>query len=143
MTIKVGGVPATAPQIVQLNADLGQLNASQVAGFEDGELRTASGTVYSLSELLPSATTITGPGTYNVAGAGAEFAGWYCQTANGNVTVYNALTATGTPVISAEATVTGPRPLMGAGTTGRDTFAGGVTFVLSGTAVLRVYASVV
>jgi hypothetical protein len=119
----------------------GSLTSSQVAGLNSGVILSSTGVQYSLSEVLPGPTTLTGAGTTQVVTGSSEVAGWYCSVAAGTITVYDNTASAGTPIINAETLVAGPRPIMGAGTNGRDIFATGVRVVLSGAATVRFYAA--
>lgn len=112
------------------------LTPSQVAGVAEGTLLSSDGlTVYSLSETSPY-VTLTATGT---AFTGAcELAGWYCSVAVGNITIYDATSATGTPIVPATALAAGPMPIFGAGTTGKMALTTGCHVVLSGAATVRV-----
>jgi len=111
------------------------LTGAQYTALNDGDIMDADGGLYALSEALPY-VTLTATGT---AFAGpCEVAGWYGSVAAGNITVYDALSATGTPFVPAEATATGFRPIRGAGINGTIEFATGFHAVLTGAATLRI-----
>lgn len=100
----------------------------------DGDIQSPTGALYALSELTPYVTltasdiAFTGP---------CELAGWYCSVADGTITIYDALSATGTPIVPATALVAGPMPIFGAGTTGKLALTTGCYVVLSGAATVR------
>ncbi len=100
----------------------------------DGDIQSPTGALYALSELTPYVTltasdiAFTGP---------CELAGWYCSVAAGTITIYDALSATGTPIVPATALVAGPMPIFGAGTTGKLALTTGCYVVLSGAATVR------
>lgn len=105
-----------------------------VSADDDGTL-LIEGVAYALSETTPY-VTLTATGT---AFTGAcELAGWYCSVAAGNITIYDATSATGTPIVPATALVAGPMPIFGAGTTGKLALTTGCHVVLSGAATVRV-----
>lgn len=90
---------------------------------------------YALSELTPYVTLAAS----GIAFTGAcELAGWYCSVAAGNITVYDALSATGTPIVPATTLAAGPMPIFGAGTTGKLALTTGCYVVLSDAATVRV-----
>lgn len=98
-------------------------------------VRQPNGGVLAMSETSPY-VTLTATGT---AFTGAcELAGWYCSVAAGNITIYDATSATGTPIVPATALVVGPLPIFGAGTTGKLALTTGCHVVLSGAATVRV-----
>lgn len=101
----------------------------------DGDIESPTGALYALSEtseyvtLTATGAAFTGP---------CELAGWYCSVAAGNITIYDALSATGTPIVPATALVAGPMPIFGAGTNGKLRLTTGCWVVLSGAATVRV-----
>ena len=103
----------------------------------DAQITTPDGAVVALSETSPYVTPDPSAGTTVLTGAG-ELAGWYCSVADGNITIYDALSATGTAIVPATALVVGPMPIMGAGTTAKLALATGCHVVLSGAATVRV-----
>jgi hypothetical protein len=110
------------------------LTSAQVSAFSNGTILTSAGGLIALSETTPY-VTLTATGS---AFSGAcELAGWYCSVAAGNITIYDALSATGTPIVPATALVAGPMPIFGAGTTGKLVMTTGCWVVLSGTATVR------
>lgn len=79
--------------------------------------------------------TLTATGT---AFSGAcELAGYYCSVAAGSITIYDALSATGTPIVPATALAVGPFPIFGAGTNGKLRLGTGCYVVLSAAATVR------
>ena len=111
------------------------LNAAQLAAFDSGNILSSAGALVAVSEATPY-VTLTATGT---AFTGAcELAGWYCSVAAGNITIYDATSATGTPIVPATALVVGPLPIFGAGTTGKLALTTGCHVVLSGAATVRV-----
>jgi len=101
---------------------------------ENGNLTDTAGGIFAISEVTPY-VTLTATGT---AFTGAcEYAGWYCSVAAGNITVYDALSATGTPIVPATALAVGPVPVFGPGNDGRMAFTTGCHVVLSGAATVR------
>ena len=96
------------------------------------------GALIALSETTPY-VTVTGITAGAAASSTAcELAGWYCSVAAGNITIYDALSATGTPIVPATALAVGPMPIFGAGTTGKLALTTGCHVVLSGAATVRV-----
>jgi hypothetical protein len=88
-----------------------------------------------LSEVTPY-VTLTASG---IAFSGpCELAGFYCSVAAGNITIYDALSAVGTPIVPATALVAGPAPIFGAGSNGKLALVTGCYVVLSGAATVRV-----
>jgi hypothetical protein len=100
-----------------------------------GTYVNSDGALYGLSETTPY-VTLTATGT--AFSGSCEMAGWYCSVAAGNITIYDALSATGTPIVPATALVAGPMPIFGAGTTGKLVLNTGCHVVLSGAATVRV-----
>ena len=104
----------------------------------DPSFVTIEGAIYKLSETTPY-VTVTGITAGTAASSTAcELAGWYCSVAAGNITIYDALSATGTPIVPATALAVGPMPIFGAGTTGKLALTTGCHVVLSGAATVRV-----
>lgn len=66
-----------------------------------------------------------------------ELAGWYCSVAAGTITVYDSLSAAGTPIVPTTTLVVGPNPIFGAGTSGKLFLVTGCWIVLSGGATIR------
>ena len=108
------------------------LARAYTAGMD--EIRTV---VYSLSETSPYVTPTASTGSAAFVGA-CELAGWYCSVAAGTITIYDALSATGTPIVPATTLVVGPMPIFGAGTTGKLALTAGCWVVLSGAATVLV-----
>ena len=101
-----------------------------------GAIIDASGAVHSLS---PTSAYVTLTATGAAFVGPCTLAGWYCSVAAGNITIYDAASATGTAFVPAEATAVGPRPINGAGTNSRVDFVTGCWVVLSGAATVRIY----
>jgi hypothetical protein len=114
------------------------LSAVQIAALRAGNIIADDGALYGLAETTPY-VTVTGitSGTTTFTGA-CELAGWYCSVAAGNITIYDATSVTGTPIVPATALVAGPMPIFGAGTTGKLALTTGCHVVLSGAATVRV-----
>lgn len=100
----------------------------------DGDIESPTGALYTLSEVTEY-VTLTATGSA-LAGP-CELAGWYCSVAAGNITIYDALSATGTPIVPATALVAGPMPIFGAGTNGKLRLTTGCWVVLSGAATVQ------
>lgn len=116
---------------------VGQLTLDQVTAFNAGSMQTSAGAIYGLAETSPYVTPTASAGSSAFSGA-CELAGWYCSVAAGTITIYDALSATGTPIVPATTLVVGPLPIMGAGTTGKIALTTGCWVVLSGAATVRV-----
>lgn len=95
------------------------------------------GELYGLAETTPYVNATASAGATVFSGA-CELAGWYCSVAAGNITIYDALSATGTPIVPTTALTAGPMPIFGAGTNGKLALATGCHVVLSGAATVRV-----
>jgi hypothetical protein len=67
-----------------------------------------------------------------------ELAGWLCSVAAGTITIYDALSATGTPIVPAETLTTAPRPIFGVGHSGKLQLVTGCHVVLSGAATVNI-----
>ena len=115
------------------------ITAAQAAALDDGTILGSDGTVYALSEVIPEVLANASATTTVLTGAGT-YAGYRCTTAAGNITVYDALSATGKVLVPTTALAVGSFPIYGAGHPGRIAIGTGVTVVLSGAAV--VYAGV-
>lgn len=97
----------------------------------------SDGAVVALAETSPYVTPTASTGSSAFSGA-CELAGWYCSVAAGTITIYDALSATGTPIVPATTLAVGPMPIMGAGTTAKMALTTGCWVVLSGAATVRV-----
>lgn len=104
---------------------------------DDSGLLAEDGSILALSEATPYVNATASAGATVFTGA-CELAGWYCSVAAGNITIYDALSATGTPIVPATALAVGPMPIFGAGTNGKLALATGCHVVLSGAATVRV-----
>lgn len=102
-----------------------------------GTYFSIAGTPYGLAETTSYVTPTPSTGSVAVSGA-CELAGWFCSVAAGTITIYDALSATGTPIVPATALAVGPMPIFGAGTTGKLALTTGCFVVLSGAATVRV-----
>ena len=80
-------------------------------------------------ELTATGTAFTGV---------CEYAGYYCTVAAGNITVYDNTSAAGTVIVPTTALATGPFPIFGAGTNGKQYLGTGCHVVLSGAATVRI-----
>lgn len=106
--------------------------SGEILGISAGGARayfSAPNEAYSYVTLTGSATAFAGP---------CEIVGWYCSVAAGNITIYDALSATGTPIVPATALVAGPMPILGPSTVDRIRFDTGCHVVLSGAATVRI-----
>lgn len=132
LTAQRGDIDYTIDSGVTSHAVTAQGNST------DGYSLIVDSGVLAVSETSPY-VTVTGPTAGTTVATGAcEVAGWYCSVAAGDATLYDATSVTGTAFVPAEATVAGPRPILGAGTNGKVAFANGATIVLSGAATVRV-----
>ncbi len=122
---------ATAP-----NPAKDVLSADQAAALNAGTILGADGAVYSLAS-AGGYVTLTGPGTFVAMAGPCRVRGWITSVANGSITVFDALSATGTAFIPAEALTLGGRPIWGSGNAGEVDFVTGATVVLSGSGVVR------
>lgn len=102
-----------------------------------GTYVNTDGALYGLAETTPYVNATASAGATVFSGA-CELAGWYCSVAAGTITIYDALSATGTPIVPATTLVVGPLPIFGAGTTGKLALTTGCHVVLSGAATVRV-----
>ena len=119
--------------------DVVSMEAINVAATYTGTstITTPDGGIVALAETSPYVTPTASTGSSAFSGA-CELAGWYCSVAAGTITIYDALSATGTPIVPATTLVVGPMPIMGAGTTGKIALTTGCWVVLSGAATVRV-----
>lgn len=142
------GAAAVAPQVISAATEVSVSAGSTVfaraltaAGTYDistaSEFGMPGGGVFALSEASPYVTPTASAGSSAFSGA-CELAGWYCSVAAGTITIYDALSATGTAIVPATTLVVGPLPIMGAGTTGKIALTTGCWVVLSGAATVRV-----
>jgi hypothetical protein len=126
--VQVGASGAVAVRI-------GGLTAAQETALQAGTLLAPDGALYAQSEATPY-VTLNATGT--AFSGPCELAGWYCSVAAGTITIYDATSATGTPIVPATALAVGPMPIFGAGTNGRLVLQNGCHVVLSGAATVRV-----
>lgn len=101
-----------------------------------GTYVNTNGALYGLAETTPYVTPTPTAGSSAFTGA-CELAGWFCSVAAGTITIYDALSAVGTPIVPATALAVGPMPIFGAGTTGKLALTTGCFVVLSGAATVR------
>lgn len=122
--------PISAMTAAQVAANLVLLSGA-------GTYVNTSGALYALAETTPYVTPAQSVGSLSFTGA-CELAGWFCSVAAGTITIYDALSAVGTPIVPATTLVVGPMPIFGAGTTGKLVMTTGCFVVLSGAATVRV-----
>lgn len=127
--------PNEAPFFVPLTPAAAAAAQTLVSGA--GTYINTNGALYGLVETTPYQTPAPTASTLLVTGP-CELAGWFCSVAAGTITIYDALSATGTPIVPATALVVGPMPIFGAGTPGKLALNTGCFVVLSGAATVRV-----
>lgn len=110
---------------------------SPIAAVKSSGLYGPGGQILALSE-VSAYYTAAGAGSYQAVSGQCELAGWYCSVAAGTITIYDALSATGTPIVPATALAVGPMPIFGPGTNNRLQLQTGCFVVLSGAATVRV-----
>ena len=142
------GSESIAPMVIAAATDV-QVSAGctvfakAITAAASYDIATASefgmpgGGVFALAETSPYVTPTASTGSSAFSGA-CELAGWYCSVAAGTITIYDALSATGTAIVPATTLAVGPLPIMGAGTTGKIALTTGCWVVLSGAATVRV-----
>ena len=146
-TEKVIG-PFSAGDVMTLTAQRGAVDYTVSAGVESfavvaqggssaGYSFVVDGSLMAVSEASPYVTPTPSAGS-SASATACELAGWYCSVAAGTITIYDALSATGTPIVPATTLVVGPMPIMGAGTNGKIALTTGCWVVLSGAATVRV-----
>ena len=119
-----------------------QIDAAESAAIHTlvsgaGTYVNANGALYGLAETTPYVTPAPSVGSSAFTGA-CELAGWFCSVAAGTITIYDALSAVGTPIVPATTLAVGPMPIFGAGTTGKLVMTTGCFVVLSGASTVRV-----
>lgn len=111
--------------------------ALQILVSGAGTYVNTNGALYGLTETTPYQTPAPTASTLLITGP-CELAGWFCSAAAGTITIYDALSAAGTPIVPATTLVVGPLPIFGANTTGKLVLTTGCFVVLSGAATVRV-----
>lgn len=134
-----GGAPYFDPNV---SNPLNPLTPAAAAALQilvsgAGTYVNTNGALYGLTETTPYQTPAPTASTLLITGP-CELAGWFCSVAAGTITIYDALSAAGTPIVPATTLVVGPLPIFGANTTGKLVLTTGCFVVLSGAATVRV-----
>lgn len=131
----------TAAQLAALAAAGGLTQyATYVASDTSIEYRANSASSLSpthVVEVTASVDATASAGATVFTGA-CEYAGYYCTVAAGNITIYDNTSAAGRVIVPTTALATGPFPVFGAGTNGKELLGTGCHVVLSGAATVRV-----
>ena len=112
--------------------------ARYVASDTGVEYRAASASALSPTHNVETTPYVTLTATGTAFTGACEYAGYYCTVAAGNITVYDNTSAAGNVIVPTTALATGPFPVFGAGTNGKEFLGTGCHVVLSGAATVRI-----